>query len=47
MIDFGGRIIFPIFDLNSQIVGFGGRVFKEKDKTEIAKIRKYAKYYFI
>ena len=34
---FRGRIIFPIFDLNSQVIGFTARVFKDDGKKEIAK----------
>jgi len=34
---FRGRIIFPIFDLNSQVIGFSARIFKDDQKGTPAK----------
>lgn len=38
---FRGRIVFPIFDLSSQIVGFGGRVFKQTKRFDGQEEAKY------
>src|SRR3989338_1308686 len=34
---FRGRLIFPVFGLNSEVLGFGGRVFKQANEKETAK----------
>ncbi|PIY90996.1 MAG: DNA primase, partial [Candidatus Nealsonbacteria bacterium CG_4_10_14_0_8_um_filter_35_10] len=41
---FRGRIIFPIFDLSSQVIGFGGRIFKETSSKQPETGSKPAKY---
>jgi len=38
---FRGRIIFPIFDLSSQVIGFGARVFKQTTRPDNQEEAKY------
>ncbi len=38
---FRGRIIFPVFDLNSQVIGFGGRIFRPDSSDSALKEAKY------
>lgn len=38
---FRGRIIFPIFDYNSQVIGFGGRIFFAKNQIPDKNLAKY------
>ncbi|MBI1888449.1 MAG: DNA primase [Candidatus Spechtbacteria bacterium] len=38
---FRGRVMFPIFDLNGQVIGFGGRVFFRKNQVPDKNLAKY------